>query len=374
MKLHIIYNEKVTQRTISVFEDVFPHQNKFIVMNKKGASSFDTSIYHSEIVFVDGTSKEELRKAVGNTSAYQHIILHFLNEFVAEALSKVNHPSIYWIEWGGDLYVNLLGPRGFTLYENEPLFFKMTRPHIPVSIAKVLYRIKRKMVQRTVVRFVKKVKYFVPDSMPGEYELLLSYYPELSHLQYRSFFYYPIDSIIKNKDLTSKGGNIMVNHSASLSGNHAGVFKRLSELELGAKKIIVPISYGNKTYAGYLEDLGKSLFGSNAIMVKEFMELSKYNDLLCDCSVFIYGHYRQEAVGNILVALYLGGKVFLYERNPLYGFYKGLGLNLFSIDSDLNSESICTKLSVDQINENKKILNDYYSMEQMKLNIRKSFE
>ena len=139
MKLHIIYNEKVTQRTISVFEDVFPHQNKFIVMNKKGVSSFDTSLYHSEIVFVDGTSKEELRRAVGDASTYQHIILHFLNEFVAEALSIVNHPSIYWIEWGGDLYVNLLRPRGFTLYENETLFFKTTRPHIPVPIAKLLY-------------------------------------------------------------------------------------------------------------------------------------------------------------------------------------------------------------------------------------------
>ena len=166
----------------------------------------------------------------------------------------------------------------------------------------------------------------------------------------------------------------MVNHSASVSGNHAGVFKRLSELELGTKKIIVPVSYGNKTYASYLEDLGASLFGPKAIMIKEFMELSKYNELLCDCNVFIYGHYRQEAVGNILVALYLGGKVFLYERNPLYGFYKSLGLNLFSIDADLNSESIRTKLSVDQINENKRILNDYYSMEQMKLNVRKSFE
>ena len=374
MKLHIIYNEKVTQRTISVFEEVFPHQNKFIVMNKKGVSSFDTSMYHSNIVFVDGTSKEELRRAVGDASTYQHIILHFLNEFVAEALSKVNHPSIYWIEWGGDLYVNLLRPRGFTLYENETLFFKTTRPHIPVPIAKLLYNLKRKMVQRTIVRFVKKVKYFVPDSMPGEYELLLSYYPELSHLQYRSFFYYPIDSIIKDKDMISRGSNIMVNHSASVSGNHAGVFKRLSELELGEKRIIVPVSYGNKIYAGYLEELGTSLFGSKAIMVKDFMELSKYNDLLCDCNVFIYGHYRQEAVGNILVALYLGGKVFLYERNPLYGFYKSLGITLFSIDADLSSESISTKLSAEQINENKRILNDYYSLEQMKLNVRNSFE
>ena len=290
MKLHIIYNEKVTQRTISVFEAVFPHQNKFIVMNKRGVRSFDTSPYHSEIVFVDASSKDGLLSAIGEVKEFQHIIFHFLNEFEAKALANINHPSIYWIEWGGDLYVNLLRPRGFTLYEDENLFFKITRPHIPVPVAKVLYSIKRRIVQRTIVKFVKKIKYFVPDSMPGEYDLLLSYYPELSHLKYRPFFYYPIDSIIKDKDLISKGNNIMVNHSASLSGNHSGVFKRLSDLDLGTKKIIVPVSYGNMKYAGYLEDFGKSLFGSNILLIKDFLELSKYNDLLCDCDVFIYGH------------------------------------------------------------------------------------
>ncbi len=374
MKLHIIYNEKVTQRTISVFESVFPQQNKFIVMNKRGNSSFDTSQYHSEIVFVDAYSKYELLRAIGDTNKYQHIILHFLNDYLAKALAKINHPSIYWIEWGADLYVNLLRPRGFKLYEDETLFFKITRPNIPVPVAKLLYVFKRKLVQRTVVRFVKKVKYFVPDSMPGEYELLLSYYPELSHLRYKPFFYYPIDLIIPNKVLVSKGTNIMVNHCASVAGNHTGVFKRLAGLELGDKKIIVPISYGNKAYASYLENVGKTLLGTNIIMIKDFMELSKYNDLLCECNVFIYGHYRQEAVGNILVALYLGGKVFLYEHNPLFEFYKSIGLHIFSIDKELNSESICTKLSASQVNENKKILNDYYSLEQMKLNVMNSFE
>ena len=272
------------------------------------------------------------------------------------------------------MYVNLLRPRGFEIYEDEKLFFKITRPYLPAPIAKVLYNIKRISVERSLVKFIKKIKYFVPDSMPGEYELLLSYYPELSHLQYKPFFYYPIDMIIPNKDLVSRGNNIMVNHSASVSGNHTGVFKRLAELELGDKKIIVPVSYGSKPYAGYLEEVGTKLLGPNVTMIKDFMELSKYNDLLCECNVFIYGHYRQEAVGNILVALYLGGKVFLYERNPLFGFYKSLGLHIFSIDTDLNSENISTKLSAEQVIKNKKILNDYYSLEQMKSNVKNTFE
>ncbi len=373
MKLHIIYNEKVTQRTISVFEEVFPHQNRFIVMNKKGVTSFDTSSYHSDIVFIDAYSKKELLKAIGDTSVYQHIIFHFLNDYEAKTLAKLSHPSIFWIEWGGDLYVNLLRPRGFKLFEDESLFFKYTRPHIPVYLSKILYWVKRKKVQHIILKFVRNIKYFVPDSMPGEYNMLLSYYPELSHLQYKHFFYYPIDVIIPNKDLTSTGNSIMINHCASISGNHTGVLKKLSELQLDQRRIIIPASYGNQLYASYLEELGNTLFNNNLVMIKEFMPLSKYNDLLCDCNVFIYGHYRQEAVGNILVALYIGGKVFLYERNPLFGFYKSLGLHIFSIDGDLCNESIDSKLSSDEIIENKKILDNYYSLEKLKFYVKESF-
>jgi len=360
MKLHIINNEKITQRTISVFEKVFPFDNKFIVLDTV-MDRFDTSIYNSEIVFVSPKNKKEFWNAIGDITSYQHVIIHFLSYEVINLLGNVSHPSIFWVEWGADLYINMLHPRGFRLYEDPKYVMRVLMPKIPSSIVNFLYFLRRKKYQLRYKKFVYKVKYFVPDSMPGEYDLLLSYYPEYTQLVYRGFFYYPIDIIIPDKSLVSKGNNIMINHCATLTGNHLGVIEQLGKLNLKDKEIVIPVSYGNITHAQNVEREAKEKFGDRIKMIKDFMPLADYNRVLEGCDVFIYGHFRQEAVGNILIALYLGGKVYLHECNPLLAFYKSIGLSIFSIEKDLSTESINTKLTEETIFLNKKIIEDYYS-------------
>lgn len=372
MKLHIINNEKITQRTISVFEKVFPHDNKFIILDTV-MDRFDTSVYNSEIVFVGPRNKKGFWDAVGDLAVYQHVIIHFLSYEVINLFGNATHPSIFWIEWGADLYINLLHPRGYKLYENPDYAMKMLMPNLPLCVVKTLYQLRRRQYQRKYQNFVQKVKYFVPDSMPGEYELLLSYYPEFSHLIYRNFFYYPVDLIIKDRNLISKGSNIMINHCATLTGNHMELLNILSEFNLNHKKIVIPVSYGNSNHALNVEEYANYLFGNNAIICKNYLPLDKYNELLESCDVFIYGHYRQEAVGNILIAFYLGGKVYLHKDNPLFGFYKGIGLSVFSIEEDLSEVSVNEKLDAFSIKKNKQIIDEYYSESKLYSLVEESF-
>ena len=360
MKLHIINNEKITQRTISVFEKVFPGDNKFIVLDTV-IERFNTTCFNSEIVFVGPRDKKGFWKAVGDISSYQHVIIHFLSYEVINLFGKATHPSIYWIEWGADLYINMLQPRGFKLYEDPDYAMRKMMPQFPLAIVKILYGIRRKQYQLKYQDFVHRVKYFVPDSMPGEYNLLLSYYPEYTQLQYRNFFYYPVDIIIKDKTLLSKGNGIMINHCATLTGNHLDVINRLSRLNVNNKKIVIPVSYGNRAHAIEIEKKAFAIWKENLCVIKDFLPLSEYNKILESCDVFIYGHYRQEAVGNILIALYLGGKVFLHNNNPLYGFYKSIGLVIFSIEDDLTTEAINSKLTKEDIAHNKNTIEEYYS-------------
>ena len=137
--------------------------------------------------------------------------------------------------------------------------------------------------------------------------------------------------------------------------------------------VVIPVSYGDKSFAEDIEKAATKQYGSSAKMLKDFMPLSEYNKVLESCDVFIYGHYRQEAVGNILIALYLGGKVFLYNYNPLLGFYKSIGLTIFSIEDDLNSDSVNTKLHQSEILNNKRIIEDYYSEEKLLQLTKESF-
>ena len=94
----------------------------------------------------------------------------------------------------------------------------------------------------------------------------------------------------------------------------------------------------------------------------DYLSLDDYNKVLLSANVFIYCNWRQEAVGNILIALYIGGKVFLDKRNPLLDFYRRLGIVIFSLD-ELNQNSIDTFLSDSEIQKNRKILDKYYSKE-----------
>lgn len=371
MRLHIIYNEKITIRTIQIFEKVFPHDNKFVILNTS-RDKFDTSKYDSEISFVNSRDRRGFWNAIGNINQYQHVVIHFLSFELIKLLDGVTHPSIYWIEWGADLYISLLQPKGYKLFD-DPDYVLRQKCKYPLPISKLMYWCRRKQYQIAFVNFAKKVKYFVPDSMPGEYELLLSYYPKLSHLQYKNFFYYPIDMILPNKNLTSKGCNIMINHCASFTGNHLEILDKLSELDLHGKELVIPLSYGNQRHALHVEQDAIRKFGDKAHIIKDYLPLSEYNKILEDCDVFIYGHYRQEAVGNILIALYLGGKVFLHNYNPLLGFYKEIGLTIFSIEDDLNDSSIQSKLSQTAINNNKKILDEYYTEERLSDLIKVNF-
>lgn len=374
MRLHIVPDEKVINRSIELFEEVFPDENTFIVLVCKGLRSPKyVKKDFGNVLFLEYDTKL-FWNAVGDINRYQSIIIHFLSGDSVNFLNRIKHHNIYWIAWGADLYSGLLEERGYKLYESVDILWRISKWKIPYFIYKLVYKIRRKINTDKMLTGAKKVHYFVPDSMYDEYPLLLSYYPELAHLEYRDFFYYPIDDIL-GEDLintTSIGRSVIIGNSSSPTGNHLSVISYLRNFSLGDKDIIVPLSYGNKSYAALVEQEGMYAFGKNFKVVKNFLLLDDYNQLLLSANIFIYGNWRQEAVGNILIALYLGGKVFLDKRNPLLNFYKSLGLTLFDIE-ELSDEHLNSKLSSETINDNRKILKQFYSKERLISLIRENF-
>ena len=361
MKLHLSSDEKVIDRCIESFEKVFPGQNRFIVLLSKGASP---RFVKSGLVVFTQYGTKDFWEAVGPINQYDSIILHSFNVNFARFVKKIKHDRVYWIEWGADLYVKMLAPRGYRLFYEENTDWRFSHIRIP----KLLYRgvkwLYSKYYINQVVPALKHVRYFVPDSMEDEYPLLLSYYPELKNLTYANFFYYPIDEVIQPEMMQKQilGENIIVGNSSSVSGNHKEAFELLSKMELGDRKVIVPLSYGNMRYAEYVEECGKSILGESFKPIKDYLPLCDYNKLLSSSHVFIYPNYRQEGVGNILASLYMGGKVFLNNKNPLLPFYRKLGLCIFDMD-ELTNDTIKHHLTEEQVNENRNVLMRNYSKE-----------
>lgn len=359
MRLHIVPDEKVINRCVDLFNEAFPNDNIFIVLTNNLDSKYVKK--KNNVVFLKYDTKI-FWKTIGSISNYEHIIIHFLTGDSVKFLNKINHPSIYWIAWGADIYNGMLEQRGYKLYAQENILWRISKKKLPYFIYKIAYNFEKRKRAKQLLSAAKKVTYFVPDSMYEEFPLLLSYYPELSHLQYKNFYYYPIDDILSKSLLLFRGKrwNIMIGNSASPTGNHLSVIAALKSFSLGNKKVIIPLSYGNCNYAKLITKVGSDSFGEKFHAVTDFLSLNEYNSLLSSVNVFIYGNWRQEAVGNILIALYLGGKVFLDKRNPLLKFYKSLGLVLFDIE-ELSDIHLSTMLSDEHVNTNRNILNNNYS-------------
>jgi len=374
MRLHLMPDEKIINRTIDLFEDVYPNENKYIILlwNDNNVVKHVNRI-NSNIIFIN-LNDNKFGEIIGKVNEYESIIVHFLSTRSASFINKIEHPKIYWIEWGGDLYDTFLDYKDFKLYSNERFIFKLIYGNIPYFILKFIKKLKRRNLIKFLSKAVRKVRYFVPDSMYDEYPLFLKYYPEFTHLEYKEFFYYPIDEIL-GKDLideTCQNNSIIVGNSSSFTGNHIEVLTKLKEIKT-IENIVLPLSYaGNLKYRDAVINFGKESFGTKFLPITEYQTLENYNKILLNAGVFIYGNLRQEAVGNILIALYIGGKVFLDSRNPLLNFYRNLGLIIFSID-ELTAESITLRLSASDIQINRKILLQQYSLIRLKELVQNNF-
>lgn len=53
---------------------------------------------------------------------------------------------------------------------------------------------------------------------------------------------------------------------------------------------------------------------------------------MSSCSIFIFGMKRQQAAGNIRIALLCGGCVFLDTHNPVYKHYINMGVVLYPLE------------------------------------------
>lgn len=373
MRLHLFQDEKIINRTIFFFEKVYPGENKFVVVLPKNKIKCKYVNVDNTNVFVVHYNTEEFWRIIGQVNCYNEIIIHYLTDDMTLFLSKIDHPNIYWIEWGGDLYNHLLRYKGFQLYYDDNLVAKMRKPRWPVFLYKLLDKFNVFIKAQKRIKVLHKIKYFLPDSMYDEYPMIINAYPQFNHLIYKDFFYYPLHEILGDlSNSLTRGSKIIIGNSCSFTNNHIHVFNELKKIDVN-NKIVVPLSYsGNQRYREFLINKGEELFGSRFEPVTEYMSLAEYNNLLLSANVFIYGNLRQEAVGNILIALYIGGSVFLDDNNPLLSFYKRLGLEIYPL-SELTSQRINSKLSYDKIMQNRQILEKYYSNERLEKIIKQNF-
>lgn len=358
MILHLLFDSKFGEYAIRQFSDSIMC-SEFVLVTDSNTPVYSEKYRNVRIIKEEGNEFSSLLCQLGE---YKAIVLHGLfypwQERVLEAVP--DHVKIAWVFWGGDLYDRQDVKKRFLSGTSKWLLS--------------IQNMKRVLRGRSVspkyeipLQLLKRIDYCLTD-IPEDFAFAKSYLKsDIKDLWYN---YYSIEETIGDLvDSTCSGNNVLVGNSCSLTCNYLDGLKMARELDLPTNAMVyVPLSYGETWLRKVVTKWGRILLGNRFISLTSFLPREEYNKIVKSCSVVIMPHYRPQAFGNILTALWLGSRVFLSERNELFHFFNGIGAVLFSAERDLNDPSVSLgPLSEIEREQNREVISSLYGREVMYL-------
>lgn len=396
--IHIFNDDKFIDPAIKLFESVCPGISEYWIIKEDGDSFiYVTSKLAKRFNLLNDKDLNDFITMINiNDSSKTIVFFHALDKKKQEIAIRLSEKIIkVWFIWGYDLYSNWPLLKN-NIYEKETTrFIKHDDSRFKDIIKKVLifnelsFRLflllsKKYFLIPNKIRNILNNNYLTQFYLAAQkMDVVVPVVPtEFSLVKkmglravYAPFTYGCLEDILGDKfDLNVLDAkHILVGNSGDPANNHVRVFKKMSGINLGNRKIYVPLSYGgSKEYIDFVIERGRYYLGSNFIPITDFMPLDKYNDILLSCGFIIFNHIRQQGVGNIIALGYLGAKIFLHEKSPVYAYYKSYGFNVNSINK-LNQNSLNSYLTLVEYKNNKSLFYSLYSEEAVKEKIKDLF-
>lgn len=364
--LHITTDNKFISNALSTFESVYPEKNTVWMLNTAGEPNAANNKYDEYFSFLD-TFKPSFSKKL---KSFDLIVLHNFNLYwFSLTLLAPKGTKIAWLGWGFDYYDYIYSnPDDLLLSKTLQVKKDIDNKSRKKSNLKKVITSPVKFLLNQVVKplSLKKVGSFSPV-LKEDYDLvanakLIPHLPKFMPWNYGSLE----ENLIKNFiGQRVSGESILVGNSASFTNNHIEVIDLLSKFDLADSiNIIAPLSYGDEDYKNKIIKFGQAELGQLFQPLADFMPIDEYVALIKQCGYAVMNHKRQQAVGNIVIMLYLGARVFLREENPTYIMLKKEGAILSSVQElELNPDLLKTPLTEDEIQKNIEILYKHWSKE-----------
>jgi len=379
--LHLIIDDKFFNFIFKVFSDLDHVENKYVAIIEPGVSSL-TYINELPLWRVVGRKYVSSSEMQEDLEWCDVLIVHFLHTTAAEVILKAPHSvKVVWSGWGGDYYNLLPGGETSLLGDDTAALIAKFRktPQLYMRLAEMLVKKILKSLLSPIltdyqaIKFaaIKRVDYF-SSPIPDDYLLLKCALGDIIGAAYVQLNYGSVEDNFSRGHCELTGNDILLGNSASATNNHLEAMRLLSSIELGDRKIVVPLSYGDEQYADAIERYGADLLGEKFIPIRKFMALDEYSDLISRCSVAIMNHRRQQAMGTIGIMLYRGVKLFMDHRNVVYKYFKQRGASVFSIQDigDLGAEAF-SPISCAEKKKNIQVLESIWGHEVVMDNARK---
>ncbi|MDS0526526.1 TDP-N-acetylfucosamine:lipid II N-acetylfucosaminyltransferase [Clostridium sp. SHJSY1] len=265
------------------FDDIYEkykHYGNLILVKKLMSKNYDKFIYYS-------------KKA-------EYIFLHqnWFYDFKRFICTPTKIKKKYiWCVWGHDLYIDYKicnGIKGFLAQSARKvgdflINYEIKHYHgVGIGFKYDALEIKKRFKNKT--------------------NILMCPYPNGMRLD-------EIDSIIREANVYKEDKNkpvkIMVAHSAHEYLHHKEMLDKLSAYKDRNIIVSLPLVYGNNSYANYIEEFAKSLFGDKVEILRKRMDIYEYIKYLKSVDIAILDQVQQSGLGNLYYLLYLGKKVYL---------------------------------------------------------------
>jgi len=296
---------------------------------------------HSIIVLSDrytDTEGNDITRSVllDKISNCETLFIHFMDIEKTRLLNQVTKPpKVVWFMWGGDgyhlgkFYNDFLLPKTKAL--KWKLGFKQFRKGGWKDLGKMLLGSMSDYIypNNEVLKAIRKADFIVPV-IPQDYELLTSRYDlnaQLFHLNYVN------DAFVTHPEVhESQSKNILLGNSAHYSNNHIEVIDKLAAENLEDRQVIIPISYGDKVYGRYIKNYAHDLLGDNVRVLDSYLPLDEYRALIDSCDTVIMNQCRQQAVGNLIIALWFEKTIYLNKSSGLFDYMMDNNFHILDID------------------------------------------
>jgi hypothetical protein len=349
--LHLARDEKFIDAAYSAFEAATPNAHRFAILDPPRVLVHIRSFDPIRISLREAMRTDFL----ATLPRYRAVFVHGLSPTARWILAHAPISTRFvWIGWGGDYY-HLIWPRDeLLLPETRVLVANLTHAR---NRARWLRRLRTALTVlrrpqswpsfRAQLQMDRELRQFGPCTR-GEDALLAKislFAPVLveEHALIRENkpgfgpelvdWNYGINESLahaRRQHAPALGDNNLHGNSAPPENNHADAFALLGDLK--GRTVVCPLGYGDASYASSIRQLGREKLGRQFRPLAEFMPVLQYADLMRSCGIVVMNHRRQQAMGTINAALCNGAKVFLRPENPLYAFYRGLGVQVFPVD------------------------------------------
>jgi hypothetical protein len=324
------------EKFVDIFADKYFHEDIVNTILLLKSEINYTGKHQDQVIKITPFSKKYF-DFINSDLNYEIMIaynLDYAKAYLFNRIAKKPATKLIWNFFGTEIYNNprypflkkLYGNYTETLIENSPKDRKKLFRFLKYSLKG------RSVPGKEIENVIHKIDYFAWYSRE-EYNYLKAEVPYLPQ-----FLEYPFADLIKESVLSKKlvKNKILLGNSRAPENNHLEILMLLEKA--GYKgDVLIPFSYGSDSnYTNRLKEKIKSM-KVNVRLLEEFIPYKEYLMEISSCEIAIFNSFRQMALGNVLISIVAGSKVYLSEKNISYTWLKNRGCTIFSVEKDLQT-------------------------------------